>query len=113
MYDQADRLALESEISFTVIGRGAEFILIDNSAPEDSSNLLARARQCGWAYTGVFGLQDGVPCVVSEPDPASQHTMMHAGLVFCRVVADRLHSATKGDSVNWLRQLHSLPDTRA
>ena len=112
MYDAADRLALESEVSFTVLGKGEEFVLIDNSATDEAAHLIAIARSQGYGYTGVFGLKDGVPHLVCDPAPAAALTMAHAGLVFCRAVGDRLRHATKGDSVTWLRQMYALQDSR-
>jgi len=111
MYDAADQLALSCEISHTCLGRGGEFLLIDNSAPSDAYQ-LAVAREKGFAYCGVFGLNDGVPRVESEPDFDSLLTMLHAALAFCAAVADRLRQPEHGDSVQWLRSLYALEDTR-
>ncbi len=111
MYDAMDRLALECEVSFTCLGKGNEFVLIDNSAPSDAYQ-LAIAREKGFCYCGVLGLNDGVPRVESEADAESRFTMLQAGLTFCRIMADKLRHPEHGDSVQWLRQLHALPDAR-
>jgi hypothetical protein len=111
MYDATEQLVNDSEVSYSVLGKGDEFILVDNSVEHDQY-LIGSAVAKGWTYSGVFGLKDGVPHLVCDPHPESMYTMMHASLVFCRAVADRLRHATKGDSVNWLRQLYALQDTR-
>jgi hypothetical protein len=38
--------------------------------------------------------------------------MVHAGLAFAQLVADRLKQKPKGDGVEWLTRLFELPDTR-
>jgi hypothetical protein len=69
----------------------------------------ARAR--GFNYCGVLALVNGEPAAKCESDADAVYTMMHAGLVFTRMMADRLRQQPQGDSVAWLEKLWTLPSS--
>jgi hypothetical protein len=112
--DAQHQLIFESQISVGVLGKGEDFVLIPlrgDGTPFDEAEVDA-ARDRGLEYCGVLGLKDGVPGAKCEPNPDCIYTMMHAGLAFAQLVADKLRPKPKGDAVDWLTRLFELPDTR-
>ena len=89
MYDAQEQLVFDSEISVAVIGRAGDFVLIDLTDNIDDAVVeTARARRFG--YCGVLALINGEPVAKCESDADAVYTMMHAGLAFTRMMADKL-----------------------
>jgi hypothetical protein len=109
--DAQEQLVMEGEISVAVLGKGAEFVLIELQGEIDEDATDA-AREKGYTYCGVLGVKDGTAGAKCEPHPDCVFTMMHAALAFAQLVADRLKQKPKGDGVAWLQRLFELPDTR-
>src|SRR5258708_13337164 len=107
--DAMEQLVFDSEISVAVMGRGGEFVLVRLDGGIDETATEEAARK-GYAYCGCLGIKDGVPGAKCEPDPDCVYTMMHAGLAFAQLVADRLKQKPKGDGVECLTRLFALPD---
>jgi hypothetical protein len=113
--DAHEQLVIESEISFAVVGKGENFILVrldSEGAPLDEA-AIENARERDFAYCGVLGVKDGNVGVQFAPDnPTALYTMMFAGLAFAHEVADRLRPQPKGDAVEWLKALFAMKDSR-
>jgi len=111
--DQHEQLISESQIAYSVLGRGEEFILVNLA--EDIEYAKAEAVAKHYAWCGTLTVSNGRLCCAlcdSSKNPGALYTMMFAGLKFAHMVADRLVDQAKGDSVEWLQKLHRLPDTR-
>jgi hypothetical protein len=109
--DAQEQLVMEGEISVAVLGKGAEFVLIELQGDIDEA-ATSQAREKGYAYCGVLGVKDGTAGAKCEPNPDAVYTMMHAGLAFAQLVADRLKQKPKGDGAEWLAALFALDDPR-
>lgn len=101
-----------SEVSYSVLGCGEQFLLIDNFDVSPGDLLFAEVH--GFAFCGVLGLSRGVPEVYCEPYTDCALTMAYAGLSFCRIMVERIApvSGDSGDAVPWLLTLYSIPDPR-
>lgn len=108
--DEQEQLAFDSEIAFGVLGRAGEFTLIPLAGDEDGA-LTVEAFARGHRYCGVLAVVDGQAAAKCEPDMDAVYTMMHAGLAFAQMVADRLKP--KNDFVRFAEGLFRLSDTRA
>lgn len=105
-----ERLVSESEVSFAVLGKGRDFVLValHTDTAEDATQ-MAEARSRGFFYCGVLGMRDGQPSAECSASDAA-FTMMHAALAFAQEMAGQLRP--KDDSVQWLTRLWELPDPR-
>jgi len=109
--DAHEQLVFGGEISVAVLGRGADFVLIELQGEIDEDATDA-AREKGYTYCGVLGVKDGQAGAKCEPHPDCIYTMMLAGLAFAQLVADKLRAKPKGDGVEWLTALFALEDPR-
>lgn len=109
--DAPERIAMTGEVSVAVLGKGADFVLIDITGPiDDAATTAALAK--GFSYCGVMGVKDGEAGVKCEPNADAAFTMMHAALAFASQIAGRITEKPKGDSREWLERLYTLPDMR-
>jgi hypothetical protein len=109
--DAQEQLVFGGEISVAVLGKGADFVLIELQGEIDE-DATEDAREKGYTYCGVLGVKDGQAGAKCEPHPDAVYTMLHAGLAFAQLVADRLKPPPKGDGVEWLTALFALEDSR-
>lgn len=109
-------LAAQEELVITglcptaVLGRGGDFVLIQLGEGIDNT-LTAQARAKGFVYYGVLAIRHGhgeASCEY-ESNVDCLHTMMNAALEYARLHAEKLCA---GDTVEWLRALHRLADSR-
>jgi hypothetical protein len=107
--DASEQIAWSSELAWAVLGKGAEFVLIDLTGPIDDAT-TATALAKGFTYCGVMGVKDGQAGVKCEPTLDAAVTMTHAALAFAAQMAGR--TEPKGDSLEWLERLYMLPDPR-
>jgi hypothetical protein len=109
--DGQSEFVLGSEVCVAVLGRGLDFVLIDISQELDEA-VTEDAIKKGFAYCGALAVKNGEAGARCEPHPDCVFTMMHAGMAFAQLVADMLRAKPKGDGVEWLTALYSLPDPR-
>lgn len=108
--DEQQQLTWDSEVSVAVLGRGGDFVLVNLADPIEDASKEAQVK--GFHFCGVLAVKSGEPIAKCESDMDSVYTMMHAGLEFARLVADRLKQQQAGDAVAWLGRLYTLEDPR-
>ena len=108
--------ALTTEHPVAVMGTGGEFELVpllsSDPLPETFTSEM-RARR--FHLCGILGIRAGVPDAKVEKDPDSLYTVLMATLAYAQQVADEIKrkgNGGDGDGVDWLEQLHQLPDPR-
>jgi hypothetical protein len=105
--DATEQLVFDSEICVGVLGNGRDFVLIriGDVDPLDQPAIEAAIAK-GYFYCGALGLKNGEAAAQCEPHLDCISTMMHAGLAFAHLVADRLREQQpKGDGAEFLAQL--------
>ena len=111
--DSMERLTWDSEIVAGVLGKADRFLLVPlTEAGPISDEVMEDAASRGFKFVGVLAVINGHAAARCEPGMGASYTMMHASLAFAQQVADKLKDRQQGDSVDWLRRLWTLPDTR-
>jgi len=110
--DAQEKLAWDGELSAAVLGRGEDFTLVFLDGPINEV-ATANATGRGFEYCGVLAVVDGQCHAMCEPHPGAVYPMLHASLAFAQQVAHKPKPEQSGDSVDWLRRLWNLPDTRS
>jgi hypothetical protein len=100
------------EMCAVVLGKGAEFVLLDVNKAMDSA-VTEAALAKNYKFCGLLAVKNGQAGARCE-GPDCIETMLAASLVFARVVSDSLQHQHqhRGDGVEWLTKLYALPDTR-
>jgi hypothetical protein len=100
-------IATTGEIACAVLGRGAEFELVDLSLDDDEiRRITAHATGRGFCYCGTVAVRDGEAVAACAPGLEAVFTMMHAGMEFARLVSDRIRQKRTDDFVNFVKGLY-------
>jgi hypothetical protein len=112
--DAQEKLAQDSQIAVAImVGKDGDkdtltLCNLDGPMPPECQAELVRQ---GCRYIGVLviknGVMDGAP---ADFNPATVHALLSAVQPFADYAREKL--APKGDGVQWLQRLHSLPDER-
>jgi hypothetical protein len=109
------QLILHSEFTALVFGRGADFVLLRCNG-DDNDSEMSEAKKAGersMVFCGVLALEDGqLKADISPTNTATMYAMMHAGVAFTLMVADRIKRKQTDDFVRFAEGLHRLDDTR-
>jgi hypothetical protein len=99
-----------SEVCAAVMGRGADFLLIDLYGDIEPGR--AEAARRGFVYCGLLAIKDGTPSARCEPSPDCVPPMLAAAVVFAQIHADELGPKPSDDSEAWCFRLFALEDPR-
>ncbi len=109
--DAHQELLLQAQYPGCIMGNAAgEFIIVPldrEITPEVRADILRR----GLAYCAVFGLVDGHAEVRCAESSFALQVVLSAHRACAQMLAERLRPSI-GDSVDWLKNLHSLADPR-
>jgi hypothetical protein len=108
--DAQTELARDSEMAVAVIVKGSHILLVDLNTRITVEEVRRAAQTLGYQFCGVLGVRSGVASAKCEPSLEAINVCIHAAYAFAEFVAEKTRPI--GDGVNWLEQLHSLPDTR-
>jgi hypothetical protein len=121
MYDKFDLLAMESQLCVAVLGNAditdIELLPI-RPQPYGRNKVQALAAQWagrGLRFIGTIGIVNGQPrTALAVPlDALRMDALSQAFTVHCEaILTDKIEEHQKGDEVDWLCRLWSLPDTR-
>jgi hypothetical protein len=111
--DAMERVTWNADEVVGVLGRGEEYVLVplNDEAPIPDA-VMDDAHRRGFKFCGVLCVIEGRAAAKCEPDLEAVGTMVLAAIGFAHQVADKLKHQQRGDGVNWLRRLWTLPDTR-
>jgi hypothetical protein len=105
--DSSEKLVFDSETAVGVLGRGADFVLINLTGGELDQAAIDEALSRGLEYCGVLAVsrngQAGAKCASLD----TLETLVLAAAAFGAQVAERLRPQPKsdGDAVAWLTRL--------
>jgi hypothetical protein len=109
--DAQQQLAWDSEVACAVLmgeGKDAYLINLDEVPAAEQRMLLARL---GCRFLGVLGIKNGVvDCAPADFHPDTVRGITEAVAPFVEYAKTKI--MPKGDSVDFLKRLHALPDTR-